>query len=99
MPLSKQEMTMLKTTREYTALTDEQLEIVSGGGFVDFINGVPWCGTHPPVSGGGGWGPGSPNVPCGTHPPHLTFSQVSHSQRSVASILVCPRGMSSQGLD
>jgi hypothetical protein len=64
---------MSNSERAYTTpavLTEQQLEIVSAGGF-----NPPSCGTPLPVHGSGGLGnPGSPNVPCGTHPPHLTFS-------------------------
>ena len=47
---------MSKCEREFTPviLTDEQLEIVSGGG--DSTNPEPWCGAPRPVFGKGGVG-------------------------------------------
>ena len=49
-------------------LTDEELEIVSGGGLVDPSNPTPWCGAPRPVSGGGLGEPADPVLRCGTHP-------------------------------
>ena len=50
MLLSQQEMTMFKREAEYTApevLTEEQLEIVSGG--VDAMGNQPTCPPLPPI--------------------------------------------------
>ena len=47
------------------ALTDDQLDIVSGGG--DSFNNAPWCGSPIHIGGGVGETP-DPDARCGKYP-------------------------------
>jgi hypothetical protein len=64
MPLAQQEMTMFKKEDENTApevLTDEQLELVSGGDIID--GNIPICPPWFPGRPGGHPGPTFPVAP------------------------------------
>lgn len=66
MQLSQQEMTMFKHMTDYTApveLSNEQLELVSGGVTPDATGNIPTCPSLPTIIHFGGGSPRGPN--CG----------------------------------
>ena len=70
MQLSQQEMTMLKQAADFTAsaaLSDEQLELVSGGMVVDAGGNMPICPPPRTIVHGHGGTP-EPGGPCGPFP-------------------------------